>query len=92
LQHRTRLLDPDAILTQIGEDGALCELQGLPPALADVVDRACIAAADEPLRQALLDAQARIGNLQSRVNSVANQVAAIPQNVVNALCSEIPGC
>jgi hypothetical protein len=91
-QHRTRLLEPDAILTRLEQDGALCELQGLPPALADVVDRACTAAANEPLKQALLGAEARIGNLQSRVNTVANQVAALPQNVVNALCNVIPGC
>lgn len=89
---RARLVEPGAVLAQFQAEGALCELQGLPPALADVVDRACVAAANEPLQTALLGAASRIQSVQSKVNTIASQVAALPQSVVNALCNVLPGC
>ena len=91
-QHRARLLDPGAMLASFQDDRVLCELQGLPPALAEIVDQACAGAAAENLADIIVGTQSKLDALQSSLAAARNAIAAVPANVVNAICNVIPGC
>jgi hypothetical protein len=91
-QQRALLLEPGILLDALQQQQALCSQQDLPPRLAGMVGRACAAAANEPLQQALLDVDTRMGAVQGSVSSLSSQVGSLPGRVKDALCSVLPGC
>lgn len=89
-QARTRLQDVGATFLAFEQQRDLCGLS-LPPALANMVDPICTAAANEPLATALQSTATQVSNIRTRVISLQSITSGI-SSVVNRICHYVPGC